>query len=285
MMQTSIALAVAAIPEGMPVVATLALAVGTRRMVKAGALIRQLAAVETLGCTTVICSDKTGTLTENQMLVTDLVLHERQVGVSGQGYEPIGEFSENGAPMCSLNDKILVDLLAMASLCNDARLECHDGEVEWHVHGDPTEGAILAAAGKAGICHGELTRKYQRIFELPFDLERKRMTTVHRGSDGQIFSCTKGSPGTVIGLTSLVANASGARALTETEKQYFLGQNEDLAKRGLRVLAVAMKRLEENSAYDADVLESKLTLLGLIAMADQPRAGAEVLSNHADKLA
>lgn len=276
MLQTSIALAVAAIPEGMPVVATLALAAGTGRMVKCGALIRQLAAVETLGCTTVICTDKTGTLTENQMLVTDLILPERHIHVSGKGYEPIGILTENGSPVSDLDEKMLVDLLLMGSLCNDARLEFHDGHLQWHVHGDPTEGAILAAAGKIGIKHEQLKLDYPRIFELPFDLNRKRMTSVHRNDKGEIFTTTKGSPGTIIGLSSYVASPSGTRAMTEEDRQWYIEQNEYLASRGLRVLAVAMAPLRELHAnYRPEIIENNLILLGLIAMADQARDGVK----------
>ncbi len=277
MLQTSIALAVAAIPEGLPVVSTLALAEGTRRMIKAGALIRQLAAVETLGCTTVICSDKTGTLTENQMLVTDLILQKRHLTVSGEGYEPIGELSENGAPLCSVDDKLLVDLLRVAALCNDAKIENHDGELQWHVHGDPTEGALLTAAGKIDLDHKQLLLQHPRVFEIPFDLNRKRMTTVHKKDEDHIFSCTKGSPETILTLCSRVAAAQGAIVLSESNKTWFLEQNDALAQRGLRVLAVATRSLPaDDSQLSAEKIEKDLILLGLIGMADQPRAHVEV---------
>ncbi|MBX9694693.1 MAG: cation-translocating P-type ATPase, partial [Cyanobacteria bacterium] len=272
LMQTSIALAVAAIPEGMPVVATLALAAGTRRMIKAGALIRQLAAVETLGCTTVICSDKTGTLTENQMLVTDLVLPGRHINVTGHGYEPIGDLTENGTPVISLDDVLLVDLLRNAALCNDAKLECHDGESGWHVHGDPTEGAILTVAHKIGLKQEDLRYEFPRIFEIPFDLNRKRMTTVH-SVGGHVISCTKGSPGTMLSLCSSVRTTEGIVALDESNQAWFNTQNAMLAANGLRVLAVATKQLPGRShQFESAELETDLTLLGLVAMSDQPRA-------------
>ena len=275
MLQTSVALAVAAIPEGMPVVATLALAAGTRRMVKEGALIRELAAVETLGCTTVICSDKTGTLTENQMLVTDLILPERHLKVTGQGYEPRGEILENGAKVPFSEDKFLMTLLHTGALCNDARLEKHDGESSWHIHGDPTEGAILTAARKLGIEHEQINRDNPRIFELPFDLQRKRMSSIHRNDKGEIFSCTKGSPGTILGLAKYVATADGIRSLSDEDRKWFAEKNDELAGRGLRVLAVGMATLHERQhTYEAEDIERNLTLLGLIGMADQARAGA-----------
>lgn len=276
MLQTSIALAVAAIPEGMPVVATLALAAGTRRMVKSGALIRQLAAVETLGCTTVVCCDKTGTLTENQMRVTDLVLPGRHLKVSGQGYNPIGSVTENGADVCLQTDKTLVDFLRIASLCNDARLESHKEDPEWHVHGDSTEGAILTAAYKVGLDPHQLRCTYPRVFELPFDLTRKRMTTVHEFPDGKTFVCTKGSPGTILKLCAFLATADVAKVFEEKDRNWFIEQNEELAKQGLRVIAVALSPLNDPTiAYEAETLEHNMIFLGLIGMADRPRAEVE----------
>lgn len=275
MLQTSIALAVAAIPEGMPVVATLALAAGTRRMVKSGALIRQLAAVETLGCTTVVCCDKTGTLTENQMRVTDLILPGRHLKVSGQGYSPIGSVTENGGDVC-VDDKTLVDFLRIASLCNDAKLESHKEDPEWHVHGDSTEGAILSAAYKVGLDPHQLRCTYPRVFELPFDLKRKRMTTVHEFPGGKTLVCTKGSPGTILKLCAFLATAEGAKVLETEERNWLIEQNEELAKQGLRVIAVALSPLNEPStAYEAETLEHNMIFLGLIGMADRPRPEVE----------
>ncbi|CAN5568302.1 calcium-transporting P-type ATPase, PMR1-type [soil metagenome] len=274
MMKTSIALAVAAIPEGLPVVSTLALAAGARRMIKAGALIRKLSAVETLGCTTVICTDKTGTLTENQMLVTDLVLFNRKIKISGQGYEPVGAVTEDGDSVRFLEDHHLKSLLLTAVLCNDARLENHGGDEVWHVHGDPTEGAMLVAAVKAGLDYRTLQRDYPRVSEVPFDLSRKRMITVHKNESGLI-ACIKGSPEIMIALCKKVESVDGQLELTEAKKSWFLEQNERLADQGLRVLAVALRDGHgskwENA--DTDTVEEELTLLGLIGMADQARAG------------
>ncbi|MBX9720996.1 MAG: HAD-IC family P-type ATPase, partial [Candidatus Obscuribacterales bacterium] len=183
MLETSIALAVAAIPEGLPVIATLALASGIKRMVKAKALVRRLPAVETLGCTTVICTDKTGTLTENKMLVTDIILHQENFQISGRGYEPTGELSKNGAPYNS-QSSCLDDFLAAICLCNDARLENHEGQEGWHIHGDPTEGCLITAAIKLGKNYDVLRAELPRLAEIPFDLSRKRMSTIHRAKTG-----------------------------------------------------------------------------------------------------
>lgn len=276
-LQTSIALAVAAIPEGMPAIATLALAAGTKRMSNNGALIRRLAAVETLGCTTVICSDKTGTLTENQMMVTDLILPTRHLKVSGQGYNPRGEFSENGMLVSAEAEPQVYELLRCAALCNDARLENHGDVTAWHVHGDPTEGAILAAAAKLGIKQEDLISRYPRLHELPFDLLRKRMSTVHEIKDepgeGHLV-CVKGSPGTIIALST--KSYCTDSEMSAQERAWFIEQNEKLAAQGLRVLAVAFKRISAMSPLPAvDELENDLTLLGLIAMSDQEREGVQ----------
>jgi Ca2+-transporting ATPase len=276
MLETSIALAVAAIPEGMPVVATLALAVGTRRMVKARALVRQLAAVETLGCTTVICTDKTGTLTANQMVVTDLVLLPRHLKVSGDGYRPIGDITENGTPIWLPEDRVLVDLLKAVALCNDARIENHHGTDIWHVHGDPTEGALLAVAGKVGLAHEALVDKYPREAELTFDLGRKRMTTLHSSADGRWVAYTKGSPESVLAVSAYVRTQEGQVPLTNKDTQWIKAKNDELASEGLRVLAVAMRSLEEAPVcVDVDHVEKDLTFIGLVAMADRPKRGVK----------
>ncbi len=274
-LQTSIALAVAAIPEGLPVVSTLALAAGTRRMIKAGALIRQLSAVETLGCTTVICTDKTGTLTENRMLVTDLIVLNRQLKLTGKGYEPFGVMTEDGVNVSFDKDEQTKDLLHAAALCNDARLEKHAANDDWHVHGDPTEGALLTAAAKAGLDHNRLRDLFPRLFEFPFDLNRKRMTTVHQ-DDRRVVSYIKGSPEVVIELCEFAKGAAGRQRLNVHWRNWFLKQNEDLAKRGLRVLAVASNEFETTAeCLEVDLAERNLTLLGLIGMSDQPRDRVE----------
>ncbi|MDZ4837152.1 MAG: cation-translocating P-type ATPase [Candidatus Melainabacteria bacterium] len=274
MLETSIALAVAAIPEGLPVVATLALAIGTQRMVKAGALIRQLSAVETLGCTNIICSDKTGTLTENKLLVTDIYVDGTNLKVSGIGYAPEGVISKNG--QCDYQSDILTQLLKATTLCNDARLEHNEKENLWHIAGDPTEGALLVAASKAGLDHRDLRETHPRIGEIPFDLIRKKMTTFHKIADQQSEAYVKGSPEHVIADSKFVHRAEGVVRFTDEMKQEYLSANCSFAENGLRVLGVAMKRLD-STVFDttSGAHDTNLVFLGLIAMKDLARQGVE----------
>jgi Ca2+-transporting ATPase len=269
MLETSIALAVAAIPEGLPVVATLALAIGTQRMVKAGVLIRQLSAVETLGCTTVICTDKTGTLTENKLLVTDIFIEGRKLKVSGIGYNPDGDITECGARV--EGDKLLKLLLKATSLCNDARLEQNLSENSWNIAGDPTEGALLTAAAKAGLDHKILRSTYPRIDELPFDLVRKKMATLHRAGDSSNEAYIKGSPEKIIADSTFLYQSDGIVSFTNELKAEYLRMNESYAKQGLRVLGVAMKELDVSD--NKVEMEKELTFLGLVGMRDLPRQG------------
>ena len=272
MLEASIALAVAAIPEGLPVVATLALAIGTQRMVKAGALIRQLAAVETLGCTTVICSDKTGTLTENKLQVTDIYVDAKSLSVTGSGYEPRGEIKHHGESMHL--DPALQNLLRAAALCNDATLEQGEQD-QWTVSGDPTEGALLAAAGKIGIERRELEKTHPRISEIPFDLSTKKMTTLHKLDEGDIRAFIKGSPERVIRDSIRVHTSEGESELDERGRKVFLEKNDEYANQGLRVLAIASKRIDESCEEEDHHSQAneQLTLLGLVAMRDVPRKG------------
>jgi Ca2+-transporting ATPase len=246
LVETSVALAVAAIPEGLPVIATLALTFGARRMVANGALVRQLAAVEALGATTVICTDKTGTLTENQMLVTDFVTADRHLNVSGLGYEPRGNITEDGQLIESASDAVLLELLRAASLCNDATLEYEKGELGWHIHGDPTEGALLCAAAKVGLKQEELLNQWPRLDVLPFDVETKRMVSLHQGPEKQYQLLIKGAPERVVQESSCVLDANGVRKLAASEKELILEINENLAGKGLRLLAVALKGVESH---------------------------------------
>ncbi len=281
MLETSIALAVAAIPEGLPVIATLALAAGIRRMVRAKALVRRLAAVETLGCTTVICTDKTGTLTENKMMVTDIVLDGLELKLSGHGYEPVGELTSNGQ-VCKIDDltnRVNEFLIAIAA-CNDAKLEHQtiaDAEDNWLIHGDPTEGALITAAEKLGLNHEQILGQFPRVAEIPFDLERKRMSTVHEHperDDHVLF--LKGSPGVVLELCTIFRTANGDIPLTDEMRTWFRSKNQDLAKRGLRVLAVASRYVENLPQKDQlETLEEKLVLLGLVAMSDRPKENVQ----------
>ncbi len=271
MLETSIALAVAAIPEGLPIIATLALAAGIRRMIVAKALVRRLAAVETLGCTTVICTDKTGTLTENKMLVTHIILDRQELRISGRGYEPTGELTSIHADL-TLSSPVVRDFLAAVRLCNDARLEKHDGAEGWHIHGDPTEGSLITVAVKLGLDDEQLCADFPRVAEIPFDLSRKRMTTIHARPDTGHVLYLKGSPEAVLSVCHQWRSAEGNKELTAETREWFLNENEKLARQGLRVLAVATSDLEKvPDDLDSSIVEKELTLLGLVGMADRPK--------------
>jgi P-type Ca2+ transporter type 2C len=272
MIQSSIALAVAAIPEGLPVVATLALASGTNRMVKLGAIIRKLSAVETLGCTEIICTDKTGTLTQNQMMVTDIVVDGKHISVTGNGYAPEGELRENDLIVSVENCLILQPLLTSAVLCNDAKLEFHDNS-DWHIHGDPTEGALLTLALKAGLDQHKSKDKLPRQKEFAFDLNRKRMTTIHSSENKSFFAYTKGAPETVLSLCHSYAVENGHAVLSEDKRKWFLEQNAQLASQGLRVLGFASRKLSTDRLEQHSDAECEMTFLGLIGMSDRPKVG------------
>ncbi len=272
MLEAGIALAVAAIPEGLPVVATLALAIGTQRMVKEGVLIRQLSAVETLGCTTVICSDKTGTLTENKLLVTDICVDGRQLKVSGFGYAPAGNITERGRIIT--RDSVLALLMKATALCNDAKLIHNDEDGTWRVAGDPTEGALLAAAGKLGLDLKSLRDTNPRISELPFDLVRKKMATVHNTGEPLKIAYTKGSPEVIVKDSKHLQTSDGPILFTDAMKSEYLRVNQSYAERGLRVLGVAMKQVDSESNINEEI-DYDLTFLGLVAMKDLPRRGVD----------
>ncbi len=188
---TSVSLAVSAIPEGLPAVLTITLALGTSRMAKQKAIVRRLASVETLGSTTVICSDKTGTLTRNEMTVTRMHTANRTLDVTGSGYHPQGTFEENGKEINPREDPQLELLLRISSLNNDSHIQQSNGN--WVCFGDPTEGAFIVAADKAGISNKALNEEYPRVSEIPFDSTRKRMTTVHKTPEGKLVAYVKGA--------------------------------------------------------------------------------------------
>ena len=261
-------LAIAAIPEGLPAVTTIALAVGVHRMTRVHCLVRRLASVETLGCTSVICTDKTGTLTENVMRVTRLWLTDREIEVTGRGYSPEGALLENGIAVATEGDPGLRRLLEIAALCNDARLEDHGG---WHIHGSSTEGALLALArkGAGGIAVSAAT--YERLHEIAFTSQRKRMAVVVRETDGRVWMFVKGSPEALLALCSRVLESDGERPLGAQERERLLARAHELGERGHRVLAFAFRALD--SIRDPEAAERELTWVGLAGLADPPRAG------------
>jgi Ca2+-transporting ATPase len=253
---------VALVPEGLPATLSVSLAVGVRRMAARHALIKRLAAVETLGSTTVICTDKTGTLTKAEMTVTVLWESGRRHSVSGVGYQPEGAVSEP--------DQV-AELLQAGAQCCDARLLSPDPahQKDWRILGDTTEGAIIVAAAKAGIDTTAANTAAPRVGEFPFDHERKLMTTLHRAPAGYL-SYVKGSPQELLGRCDSVSWAGADVPLTEERRRQVTEANDQLAGEALRVLAVARRRLD-TSDPSQDLAEHGLTLLGLVAMMDPPR--------------
>jgi Ca2+-transporting ATPase len=262
----AIALAVAAIPEGLPAVVTVTLALGMQRMARSGAIVKKLAAVETLGCTTVICSDKTGTLTMNQMTARAAWLGGVGVQISGEGYGNEGEVrSVDGTPQLDL-----APLALPAALCNDARIE------SGVLTGNPTEGALLAFASKAGLDADEAARLLPRSAELPFDTETKLMATFHPdGEHVRVF--VKGAPDALLAKSSKLWQQEGARALDDEGRRSVSSENERLASLSMRVLAVAERSVDAadfESTGDLAVYVNELTFVGLVGILDPPRAEA-----------
>jgi Ca2+-transporting ATPase len=285
----AVSLAVAAIPEGLPAITTITLALGMQRMAKRGAIIRKLAAVETLGSATVICTDKTGTLTQNEMTVREIYAGSASYTVTGTGYDPQGEILDldGKATDASLSDG-LRNLLASMSLANTATLEKKEGS--WRVVGDPTEGALLTLAAKGGLPKESIVPSHQVVRELPFDSDRKRMTVIALDDTGKEIVHTKGSADVLLPRCVAQHTASGVEVLDEAGRQIILAEAERMSGLSLRVLAVARRELgappsgslaspsappisgEPRSTSD---IEQRLTFLGLVGMIDPPRVGVK----------
>ena len=274
---------VAFIPEGLLPTVTLALALAVQRMAREHALVKRLSAVETLGCTTVICSDKTGTLTQNEMTVNNLWLPEGEYTVTGLGYAPDGKVMNGDRQVTAAENSGLKLLLSAASLCSNARIVPPSPENErYTVLGDPTEACLGVVAQKAGISVEEQAAATPRIRELPFDSRRKRMTTIHalsRPVDGcQRVAYVKGSPKEVMELCTEIYSGGKRVAITDQQRSDIMKANDDYARNGLRVLAVACRYISKDmnlpvalSAYTPELIEQDLTFIGLIVMADPPR--------------
>ncbi|MBI3596470.1 MAG: cation-translocating P-type ATPase [Nitrospirae bacterium] len=274
MLLTAISLAVAVIPEGLPAVVTIVLAIGAQAMVRRNALIRKLPAVETLGSVTTICSDKTGTLTQNVMSVEIVYFEGRLVNITGSGYAPEGNFHEKGARLDPKNVPALLQLLRAAALCTNARLE--QQENRWTILGDPTEGALLAAAAKAGFWKDRLEAEYPRIAERPFDSNRKLMTTVHQDPSGRLWAFSKGSVEEILRRAVWVTEGGTLMPLTRHHHDKIMQIHRELAADGVRILACAMRGLEivpsEEGLKD---VEEETVFLGLVGMMDPPRPEVE----------
>jgi Ca2+-transporting ATPase len=285
MFMVAVSLAIAAVPEGLPAVVTICLALGLQRMVKRHALIRKLPAVETLGSATAICSDKTGTLTQNEMTAVQMYVDRTLLTITGEGYRPEGEFEDDGRVVGLDGYPGSRLLLRAATLCNDAYLENENGD-GWRMVGDPTEGALVVAAAKAGLWQDDLGEKYPRLEELPFDSTRKRMTTLHPDPRyGGYVAYVKGAPDLLLNLSDKVIEDGEERPLTQEKRRYIQSINESLASNALRVLGVAYRPLDEipNSPTPEEV-EKQLTFVGLIGMIDPARPEvkkAVALARHA----
>ncbi|MEW5772312.1 MAG: cation-translocating P-type ATPase [Thermodesulfobacteriota bacterium] len=271
MVMFSIALAVAAVPEALAAIVTGALAIGMRRMARENALVRRMPAVETLGCTTVICSDKTGTLTRGEMTVRRIWTASGILELTGAGYAPEGRFTLPGGGGTD-PDSTVRRLLLGGLLCNDAALLRSDAGVA--IKGDPTEAALVVAAAKAGLHQEDARAAHPRLEELPFSSERKRMTTVHPADHGPDVAWCKGAPETVLDRCARILDLDGPRPLTTEDRAAILAANEAMAGAALRVLGLACKDLPKDWTASEDALETGLTFLGLAGMMDPPRPEA-----------
>lgn len=258
----AVGIIVANVPEGLLPTVTLSLAMGVQRMARRNALVKKLSAVETLGSTTVICTDKTGTLTANEMTVREVWTASGSAEVSGVGYAPTGSV----APLPEL-----LELARAAAFCNDSRLmPPDDTHTQWHVVGDPTEGALLVMALKAGFEYDEALSSAPRVSEVPFDSGRKRMSTIHVEGDRRV-AYVKGAPREILELSTRVVERDGERALDDAMRAEIVAANDAMARAGLRVLAMARREVSGKRRYEAEEVEADLVFIGLAGMMDPPR--------------
>ncbi len=269
----AVALAVAAVPEALAAIVTGALALGMHAMAKKNALVRKMPAVEALGCTTVICADKTGTLTKGEMTVRRLFISSSNkiIEITGVGFTPEGEFKGSEERYDTTNASLRF-LLQGGLLCNDADL--HQRDEKWVIKGDPTEGALVVAAVKAGLQTEKVRLGHPRIDEVPFSSERKRMTTVHKMDDSRRMVFMKGAPEVVLEKCSNILEDGDIREFTAEKKAQILGKNEEMARDALRVLAVAYKEFEKENILGKEQIEENMVFIGLIGMIDPPREEA-----------
>jgi magnesium-transporting ATPase (P-type) len=270
MFLAAVSLAVAAIPEGLPAIMTITLAIGVQRMARRNAIIRKLSAVETLGAVTVICSDKTGTLTRNEMTVRTIVTASNFYALSGTGYDPHGVISLSNRDILAHERPILQQVARAAVLCNDASLELSNSE--WHVHGDPMEGALLVSGLKVGLDIETEGKQYPRTDLIPFESEHRFMATLHHSHTGDAFIFIKGAPERVLEMCGSQKTEDGEQSL---KRNYWLARVEEMAKLGQRVLAIAFKPVgyEQIELKFSDV-ENDLIMLGMFGLIDPPREEA-----------
>lgn len=272
-----VSLAVAAVPEGLTAITTIVLSLGMQRMAKRHVIVRRLAAVETLGSTTVICSDKTGTLTKNEMTVRTVITAGGRVELTGIGYEPSGELQQQGRPLADERLRIEVQkALRAANLANNASLARNDGR--WSIQGDPTEGALLVAARKSGLSEAELGERFPRVGEVPFTSERKLMSTAHADQTNteRVMVFAKGAPDILLARCEYERVGDEVRQLTDERRQAILADVEELAGQALRTLGVAFRTLEHDAISGTlhEGHEQELVFLGVLGMIDPPRPEA-----------
>lgn len=270
MFLAGVSLAVAAIPEGLPAIVTVALSLGVQRMIKQNSIVRKLPAVETLGCASVICSDKTGTMTQNKMTVTQIWSSDKVWNVSGTGYHPHGEFMYRDKEIDVAKTKTLQQILTFGALCNSAAIMEKDND--YILDGDPTEGALLVAAMKAGLKKENLYRSFDVVEEFPFDSVRKMMSVIVKDKNGKRFVVTKGAPDVLLGISKSILWNERQEGLTREYEEKVKAAIESLASQALRTIAIAFKPLSSTerieTSYEA---EKDLVFIGLQGMIDPPR--------------
>lgn len=271
---SSISLAISAVPEGLPAIVTITLALGAREFAKRNAIIRKLSSAESLGATTIICSDKTGTLTKGEMTVRRTYVNDKIIEVTGVGYAPYGEFYQSNSAINPQNDQDLLLLLRIGALCNNAQLDKNE-KGTWSIIGDPTEGALIVAGAKAGFEENELKKEFARIAEVPFTSERKCMTTIHSTPVGEQVAYMKGAPEIVLERCTYILEEGEEKKLTEAKRKKVLETNEVFASEALRVLAMAFRRLPGRlSEFNEKTVEEDMVFVGLDGMIDPPREEA-----------
>lgn len=267
MFLAGVSLAVAAIPEGLPAIVTVALSLGVQRMIKKKAIVRKLSAVETLGCASVICSDKTGTMTENQMTVKEVYVNGKNLYVTGDGYEIQGDFFANKEKV-DRDYPNLESMLLYGLLCNNASLQVKKGK--YFVDGDPTDGALLVAARKLGLSP-KVNDNFQIIKEIPFDSDRKRMSMVIEDENHMRFLITKGAPDVLLPRSAFFLGEGGRKLLRSEDKQTIDNEINNMAQKALRTIAIGMKPISKDDPLNSATLEKDLTFVGLCGMMDPPR--------------
>ncbi|MHA1849826.1 MAG: cation-translocating P-type ATPase, partial [Candidatus Thorarchaeota archaeon] len=269
----AIALAVSAIPEGLPAVVTITLAIGVQRMVARNAIVRRLPSVETLGSTTVICSDKTGTITKSEMTVTTLFTSGMTISVSGVGYNKKGKFARASEDFDPLSDEHVHKLLEIGQLCSNSVLQPElSGKSDWTIVGDPTEGALLVLAEKAGLTHKATLEEFTEVSEISFDSQRKRMTSINLDKQNRLTAFSKGAPEILLPLCTKIYENGQVVPLTDEMRDSIVEINAGLAENALRILSFAYRPLEEEIPdWEPEKTERDLIFVGLIGMIDPPR--------------